>query len=363
VSDDYESEWQYHPEVGKTGFQFRWMRALMASELPVTVKLTGLVEATWGDEDGTNVHPGTPKLAAAIGKDAKRVSDDRRRLAETGWHKLLGGHSREVGVTDHYRLTIPDGAVERPKLKPAVNRRPRVPLANWHTPRLKEANEQATEERQSGVWLNWWLKTVLRCPAFLDSERIVAAAVALSGNGIGTNVHSGVDNLTVLTNLSRETVMRALAALRESGAAERAMRSRQHGAGLRDAYVLGEIGKAWFKLRTAERKAAKARQSETRKAAARVRKERQEQRRAEVEAAEPGGTAVPTECQPCSNRVALLWGNHPLVPPNEDQAECTHSGPLSRTDENRSETSSAEHGSVAEVFDFETYRRNRSRAG
>jgi hypothetical protein len=264
---DYEySSWeerQFIPDVKKTGVQFRWMWAILGSDLPQTVKLTAVVTAFHGDEDGTNIRPSVETVAAKVGKSPRRVTTDRTMLRKTGWLKLAdGAHSRTDGVSDRYELAIPDAYVNYKKpIKRAAQNGGFTSYEGYASPLLRDLEAKAEERRHVKGWLHSWFKAVVWEPAFTPAERLLATALGLASSTIGTNIHLGVPNMAAVTRMSPATVKRALAGLRQSDAALRAMVSRTNGHGLRDAYVLGMPDQRWVRARRAEREVTKARQS------------------------------------------------------------------------------------------------------
>lgn len=83
-----------------------------------------------------------------------------------------------------------------------------------------------------------WLKLIreVRMPAPVNN---VAAWVCTFGDQDGTRIYPGIEKLMVATGLSRDTVVQALSALRESGLLVRTRRGGGRGSRLSDEYQLG----------------------------------------------------------------------------------------------------------------------------
>lgn len=90
-------------EVGR----FDWERRLRAATLTAQAKLFGVWLATYGDADGTSIHPGEERLSADTGLTVQTVRKHMRTLRETGWLRRVERSGRRTGHADSYRLTSP----------------------------------------------------------------------------------------------------------------------------------------------------------------------------------------------------------------------------------------------------------------
>ena len=128
-----EEPWDFSdaPDASHTSgtpLQHRWMDYLLASPLTPGQKRTGLVFATYGDADGSNVRPSLPTIVDHIWRSEKQVRRNKTALIDNGWLTLPHGHSRTVGLTDDCYLTIPPGAV-RAVMPKATHRGRHQPLS------------------------------------------------------------------------------------------------------------------------------------------------------------------------------------------------------------------------------------------
>ncbi len=257
----------YYSKPDYKGGQWHWMRCLAASHLPPAVKLTGLVQATYGDHSGREIRPSIATLAAATGKTGRRVTADRSVLRRERWISLrYGKHTQRDGQVDEYLLSYPD-ADSTHKLEK-------------NTPRYQKRNKsyggprgsayydkaRAKDTREAG-WRYQWAQTVLRSPAFKPSTRIVAAILAAEATNKGAEVHPGVEYLMEATRLSHGSVCAALKELRAAKAIHCLYSGQRDGAGLHDEYLLTEPDAEWIAERTNQRLEQKERESEARRSA------------------------------------------------------------------------------------------------
>lgn len=115
--------------------RFEWERIVRRLELPMRIKYTAMVVATYADADGTRVRPGVEMLAAVTSQGASTV---RRQLTALIEYRLLaqvsrGGGRAGRGRATEYRLTVPIDLHERVPMLPVGERKlaavPDSPLA------------------------------------------------------------------------------------------------------------------------------------------------------------------------------------------------------------------------------------------
>lgn len=105
--------------------RFEWERLIRRAILkPPSVKLLGLVMATYASRDGTQVRPGQKRLANVMGTSVSTVERGQRALEAYGFIEMTykghsAGRGRSGGYASEYRLTIPSDLLERiPMLDP-----------------------------------------------------------------------------------------------------------------------------------------------------------------------------------------------------------------------------------------------------
>ena len=180
--------------------------ALATSDIGAAPKVVGLILALHTDADGTHAFPAPRTIAAYAGKTEHRTKADLRLLQKTGWINPS---------PDGFQLAIP-------------TLQPPQPIG-------------------AGPWIHGWLKALIWQPAYTAAERLVGAALGLTGD----HMHPGVPLLATQTHLSRRVVSQALGGLRESGVIRRIRDRRSTGAPINDRYVLGSADPAWITARTA----------------------------------------------------------------------------------------------------------------
>ncbi|MFE4078526.1 hypothetical protein [Paenarthrobacter sp. YIM B13468] len=108
--------------------RFEWERLIRRAILkPSSVKLLGLVMATYASADGTRVRPGQRRLANVMGTSVSTVERGQRALESYGFVEMTykghsAGRGRSGGYASEYRLTVPSDLLERiPMLDPEEN--------------------------------------------------------------------------------------------------------------------------------------------------------------------------------------------------------------------------------------------------
>jgi hypothetical protein len=108
--------------------RFEWERLVRRALIkPPSVKLLGLVMATYASKDGTRVRPGQKRLANVMGTSVSTVERGQRALEALGFIEMTykghsAGRGRSGGYASEYRLTIPADLLGRiPMLDPDEN--------------------------------------------------------------------------------------------------------------------------------------------------------------------------------------------------------------------------------------------------
>lgn len=115
--------------------RFEWERIVRRLQLPMRLKFTATMIATYADADGSRVRPGVEVLAAVTAQGASTVRKHLTALQEYGLLELVsrGGGRAGRGKATQYRLTIPVDLLERVPMLPLGERRlsavPDSPLA------------------------------------------------------------------------------------------------------------------------------------------------------------------------------------------------------------------------------------------
>ncbi|MHA7284834.1 helix-turn-helix domain-containing protein [Arthrobacter sp. MDT3-44] len=105
--------------------RFEWERIVRRLIVkPPSIKMVGLLMATYANKDGSSVRPGQARLAAVMGASISTVDRGQRELERLGFLELVRrGHSlgrgSQRGYASEYRLTLPSDLIERiPMLDP-----------------------------------------------------------------------------------------------------------------------------------------------------------------------------------------------------------------------------------------------------
>lgn len=92
--------------------RFMWERIIRQSGLPPLTKLVAFVMATYGEKDGSKIHPGDQRLAADCGVTDRAIRNHRRTLEDRGYITRTHGHGD--GKAAEYQLTFPSDFYHQP---------------------------------------------------------------------------------------------------------------------------------------------------------------------------------------------------------------------------------------------------------
>ncbi|WP_405137471.1 helix-turn-helix domain-containing protein [Nocardia sp. NBC_01388] len=95
-----------------------WIRWIRRVQIPSGVKYVALMLATYGNSDGTRIHPGSKLLALVMKVGVKIVDRDLPALRDLGFVELVKQGSRRGGESNEYRLSYPPDLSERSMLDP-----------------------------------------------------------------------------------------------------------------------------------------------------------------------------------------------------------------------------------------------------
>lgn len=98
--------------------RFEWERIIRRLQIPSSVKYLALMVATYGDFDGTRVHPGVERLALVMCVSEKTVKRSLSELRELGLVERIKQGNRHAGMSDEYRLVVPADLMSRAMLDP-----------------------------------------------------------------------------------------------------------------------------------------------------------------------------------------------------------------------------------------------------
>lgn len=84
--------------------RFTWEREVLSSDLRSTVRLVGLVAATFANADGSSIHPGLSGLITGSGLSRQSVVKALGELRTLGWLTRTDNGNRR-GRADVYQLT------------------------------------------------------------------------------------------------------------------------------------------------------------------------------------------------------------------------------------------------------------------
>lgn len=96
--------------------RFDWERWIKRLPLTRHDKFAALMLATYADEDGTRVFPGTEELTAVMGVSMATIKRQLSTLRELGLIELVSRANRYQGLADEYRLTVPKDVAATPGL-------------------------------------------------------------------------------------------------------------------------------------------------------------------------------------------------------------------------------------------------------
>jgi hypothetical protein len=131
-----------HPEVTLEPLgRFEWERVVRRAVIkPPSVKMLGLVMATYANSDGTRVRPGQKRLANVMGTSISTVERGQRALEALGFIEMTykghsAGRGKSGGYASEYRLTVPADLLERiPMLDPDENHPSSTPGESGNDP-------------------------------------------------------------------------------------------------------------------------------------------------------------------------------------------------------------------------------------
>jgi hypothetical protein len=90
-----------------------WRKAFRAAPIPDGPKALGFTMSTYGNTDGSRIHPGNERLAVDHHCDETTIGRHIKVLRKTGWMRRVREHraGAKRGFADEYQLTIPDAPV------------------------------------------------------------------------------------------------------------------------------------------------------------------------------------------------------------------------------------------------------------
>ncbi|WP_032376790.1 helix-turn-helix domain-containing protein [Rhodococcoides fascians] len=98
--------------------RFDWERVIRRVTVPPQAMFLGLVLATYANEDGSRVHPGTHRLARVMGVSVPTVKRGLSVLRETGFIQRVKQGNRWANQSDEYQLTVPPNLFDLELLEP-----------------------------------------------------------------------------------------------------------------------------------------------------------------------------------------------------------------------------------------------------
>lgn len=101
--------------------RFEWERIVRRVIMPSGPKLLALTLATYGAADGSQVRPGTERLARVMGVSVATVKRSMGTLRELGLVVRVRQGNRWANHADEYRLTLPVDVLDLPMLDPDEN--------------------------------------------------------------------------------------------------------------------------------------------------------------------------------------------------------------------------------------------------
>ncbi|WP_330253068.1 helix-turn-helix domain-containing protein [Nocardia sp. NBC_00565] len=104
--------------VRKPVDRYEWERWLRRTLMPAPLKYLGLMAATYGNQDGTEVRPGVGRLARVMCVSERTVKRSLSDLREYGFLERTKQGNRHAKHADTYRLTVPSDVLELPILDP-----------------------------------------------------------------------------------------------------------------------------------------------------------------------------------------------------------------------------------------------------
>lgn len=97
-----------------------WVKVIRDAVIPTSVKVTGLVLATYGDTDGSSIFPSQRRLMATTQQGERTVRNALNFMRYHGllWREMRGSNLGRNGIADRYRLILPDDCKERFRFVP-----------------------------------------------------------------------------------------------------------------------------------------------------------------------------------------------------------------------------------------------------
>lgn len=104
-----------------------WRKAFRAANIPDGPKAVGFTMSTYGNNDGSRIHPGNERLATDHHCNELTIRRHIGVLEKTGWIRLTSAHKAAPNrkYSDEYQLTIPDPTLSS-KAEDGVG------LDDWH---------------------------------------------------------------------------------------------------------------------------------------------------------------------------------------------------------------------------------------
>ncbi|MDH6290857.1 hypothetical protein M2275_005784 [Rhodococcus opacus] len=98
--------------------RFEWERIVRRVKMPPTTKLVALTLATYADQNGTRVRPGTERLARVTCVSLPTVKRSLAWLREHGFVDRTKQGNRWAKQADEYQLSVPPTLLELDLLSP-----------------------------------------------------------------------------------------------------------------------------------------------------------------------------------------------------------------------------------------------------
>lgn len=98
-----------------------WVNVIRDAVIPTSVKVTGLVVATYGNLDGSSIFPSQRRLMATTQQGESTVRNALKFMRHNGllWRETRGSNMGRNGIADSYRLVLPDDVEQRFRFVPA----------------------------------------------------------------------------------------------------------------------------------------------------------------------------------------------------------------------------------------------------
>jgi hypothetical protein len=149
-----------------------WRKAFRSANIPDGPKALGFTMSTYGNTDGSKVHPGNERLASDHHCNELTIRRHIKVLVKTGWmrkaREYKAGVNREY--SDEYQLTIPDPSIQDEVLPsvPGLDgwhlREPEDDLEVWESDLYTDPDDQCTNLIEP-------VDKVVRPPSYVPSNR------------------------------------------------------------------------------------------------------------------------------------------------------------------------------------------------